>query len=497
MPQLQPYAGRRSGLLILPSRMAARLVSFARLGSSQAVLAAVLAVCGWVAAPQVGASGHPVTWADRGNASFASSSTAAKGSIAPSDWQLERSEFPLYLDHETCLLLEPSSGVGQPAGLAASVVEQEILESVCEIYHLYGPQSLDELWIEPLETPAHPGAPGLGRLVERALVSAVDLIRVDLRAERLQGAIGVWAADMQGYAKAAPLPVTRAWARLQADLDAIAWVARYRPSRSTVAASTATVKAAAVRSAAVNSAAVNSAAVSSAVSSRSALGTDVSKPLRAYSVQYTKPAAQLPQVDPSDWLAPQHSRAASQPSLLDGDDPGSRGSGAYGTGSESIPAAAAPATTEPPVQRLEPSLYWEVFERQAAELGALLRAWRDRVAPAATDLYRQAEGVVVRMSHRQWLAIGEWADRSWEQLAGRFSDRRQGVEALPVLQPEPTASYVGLEPAILGVFEALERVWARWQDQGRGWLVRVTELQGMQNNAWERMVLERIDAVRR
>lgn len=473
MPQLYHSADRHSGPSVLFSRMAVRYLPFARLGSHPAVLAVLLAIFGWVGAPVAVGVGYAAGMASRAMGSSVSLRSDADLSIAQSHWQLERSEFPLCLDHETSWLLAPDNS----AERSASLVEHEILESVCEIYHLYGPQSLDGLWFEPLESSADRDSSDLGRWLERSLAAVMDLSWVDRRGEQFRHGVGACSDLVQGYAKAAPTPVTRAWARLQADLDAIAWVARYPKSQPV---------------AAVKSLGVASAARDSVSSNMAEAGPGSSRPVRGYSIQYTMPAAVLPQVDPSDWLAPQHSRAARPPHL-----PGSLGGETRDSESAAVPAATGGATTEMPVQRLEPSLYWEVFERQVEEFGALLREWHEQVGPRVVELHRQTEVLTVRVARSHWMVWGDWADRAWRYLSPQLSDGWLGEESLVGLQPEPTASYVGLEPAILGVFHALEQVWAGWQDRTEAWLVRVAELGGLQNSAWERIVLERIDAVRR
>ncbi len=397
---------------------------------------------------------------------------SADRSMSQSDWRLERLEFPLCLDQETWLPHATSAfvsdrldGVGNQEQGARSVgpetratqdqgvslVEREILESVCEIYHLYGPQSLDDLWFEAVKQPATGESSVLGRWIELGLVRVADTTWLDRMAQRAESSWQGWVSQVRGVAKAAPGSMARVWSRLHAELSAVQFI---RPA-APVAASP-------------------------------------SRSVRAYPIKYVKPAAVLPQVDPSDWLAPQHSRAASVPIIVGqpvGEDRAVEGLDAEAEGAVEEAAA--------PVQRLEPSLYWEVFERQAAELGARLRGLGNAVGRFATELQNGAQVWTARLARGQWEETGDWAGEAWTQVSPWVQNPWEATSGLARLEPQPTASYVGLERAILGVFRGLEQVWDRWEGRGREWLVRAVQLPELQNSAVERMVLERIDAILR
>lgn len=399
---------------------------------------------------------------------------SADRSLVPSDWRLERLEFPLCLDQETWLLHSTSAFVSdRPAGVGneergersvgeatlvkqdqgLSLVEREILESVCEIYHHYGPQSLDGLWFEAVRQPAKMEPSVLGRWMELGLVRVSDTTWLDNLAQRVESGWQGWAAQVRGVAKASPGSMARAWSRLQADLAA---VQSARPVAPVVAAS--------------------------------------SRSVRAFPIKYVKPSAMLPQVDPSDWLAPQHSRAASLPNIVGQPVGEYRATEGVDTDAE---AEGVSGDAEAPVQRLEPSLYWEVFERRAAELGARLRGMGQAVGGCAAAMQQGKQAWTARVAQIQLEAVGDWAGDAWTQVSPWVHDPWEATFGLARLEPQPTASYVGLEQAILVGFRGLEQVWSRCKVRGRELLVRVVQLPELQNSALERMVLERIDAIHR
>lgn len=393
-------------------------------------------------------------------------------SIIHSDWRLERLEFPLCLDQEAWLphtsdafVADRSGAVGNQAGVARSVgaeslakqdqgvsrVEREILESVCEIYHLYGPQSLDDLWFEAGEQPAKLEPSVLGVWFEQGLVRVSDMTWLDRMARQVELGCEELASKVRGVAKATPGSLARVWSRMYGDLAAI----RFERPAAPVAASP-------------------------------------SRSVRAYPIKYVKPAAVLPQVDPSDWLAPRHSRAASFPNNLG--QPAGEDRVIEGLDTE---AESAGQEAEAPVRRLEPSLYWEVFERQAAEFGAQLRGMGGAVGVLALELQQGTQVRAARVAQGQWAVAEDWAGEAWTQVAPWVQNPWEATSGLARVEPQPTASYVGLERAIRGVLHGLERVWARWGGRGREWLVRAVQVPELQNSAVERMVLERIDAIRR
>ena len=456
---------RLLGLVSRPAIAAVRLCRFPQRCWNHGLRVAVWALGFWAATVGVSVVGGEL-------AAVRPLPASADCSMVQSDWRLERLEFPLCLDQETWLphssgafVSDRPAGVGDPAAAVRSVgaepraqqdrglslVEREILESVCEIYHLYGPHSLDDLWFEAGKQPAQVEPSVLGLWFEQGLVRVSDTTWLDGFAQGVEWGCQEWVSRVRGVAKATPGSLNRVWSRLQGDLAAIRFV---RPAAPVAA--------------------------------------PPSRSVRAYPIKYVKPSAVLPQIDPSDWLAPQHSRAASFPPS-DGQPTGEdRASEGVDAEAESVGREA-----EAPVRRLEPSLYWEVFERQAAELGAQLRGMGSAVGNFALELQKGTQDRAARVAQGQWELAGGWAGDAWTQVSPWVENPWEATTGLARMEPQPTASYVGLEQAILGVFRGLERGWVRWGGRGREWLVRAVQLPELQNSAVERMVLERIDAIRR
>jgi len=445
-----------------------------------------------------------------------------------SDWQLERLEFPLYLDLETrpfvgdveqSVVSVESDRVadvlvaGLPrvdGSLAAgsegdvsrgsaessarlSAVEREILESICEIYHLCGPQSRDDLWVDPAKRPLPASPSFLGSWLKRGLIWGLDgggFERWFGQVER--GSQGL-VASFRGIANSSRFSAFGGWERLQSSRMAMQVPRPTVPTVPTVAGA--------------------------------------NRSVRAYPIKYSKLPAALPQVDPSDWLAPRYSRAAGQPApakdIFSGETPddlsaAASGAGVPGAGGsvegeevQELPAAApvragagegpgqeeqgqsdveAPAA---PIRPLERNLYWEVFERQAAELGGRLSRLGSTAGSLAADLRGHVSSWTAGVAREPWEAVGAWSEQVWSRGLPRIHESWTVVADDRLLEPEPTASYVGLESAIVDMFQSLEQAWSCWQGRGRVLLTRVARLSSVQNDTVERLVLERIDAVRR
>jgi hypothetical protein len=140
-----------------------------------------------------------------------------------------------------------------------------------------------------------------------------------------------------------------------------------------------------------------------------------------------------------------------------------------------------------PLIPLERPLFWEVF--------SFLRLWSERSVHPVHLTWWQSEW------SRTLEGWGIWSRESFQAIPTLASHYWGGVSTKtgpePEMQPEPTASYVGLEPSIQWLLGSVQSKLEGWTERGSRWVSAVQHLPAGQKRSLSKLVLERIDAIHR
>ncbi|MDP1563206.1 MAG: hypothetical protein Q8M16_17640 [Pirellulaceae bacterium] len=137
--------------------------------------------------------------------------------------------------------------------------------------------------------------------------------------------------------------------------------------------------------------------------------------------------------------------------------------------------------------KLETELFWEVFSANWKSIGR-------EIEVCVTNLIGLGNQNLAKAVEWNWLdsqvvRASDLAKSTWDQLVV--------LSEQPQVQPVPTASYIGLERAIYQVQEIVSRHFGQWQSSGRLIASGSERLVKLQNETFERVVLQQFDAILR